>query len=298
MNRSYINSLVRNVVVKTIQCTIGLENSESIYSDSSVCEDLGCDELDMMELIMNIEQVLNITIDDSFFINETCTTINPELTVQDIIDLCADKIATALDSNEDYESSLPTKPEQNLLPFVEHTESADEKNVMDIIKECSKAKYISADATLEEVGIDPVAVVDKALSCATLDLGQLDYYEVQESEDGSLNLVLDSEVFVSSMPFEDIETIADMVNELQEGFQASVNLECNLYDIVLSVADDQFFCEENSYYSAYIDERKFLQALKEIYGIEVNKRVVADFQGTIKELCSELMKLIGNPPMD
>ena len=297
MNRSYINSLARNIVVETIQRTIGLESAESIYSDSSICEDFGCDELDMMELIMNIEQVLNITIDDSFFINETYTTINPELTVQDIIDLCADKIATALDSNEDYESSLPTKPEQNLLPFVEHTESADEKNVMDIIKECSKAKYISADATLEEVGIDPVAVVDKALSCAMLDLGQLNY-EVQEGEEDSLNLVLDSEVFVSSMPFEDIETIADMVNELQEGFQASVNLECNLYDIVLSVVDDQFFCEENSYYGVHIDERRFLQTLKDVYGIEIDKQVVADFQGTIKELCAELTKLIENPPVD
>ena len=297
MNRSYINSLAQNIVVETIQRTIGLESCESIYSDSSIREDLGCDELDMMELIMNIEWGLNITIDDSFFINETCTTINPELTVQDIIDLCADKIATALDSNEDYESSLPTKPEQNLLPFVEHTESADEKNVMDIIKECSKAKYISADATLEDTGIDPVAVVDKALSCAMLDLGQIDY-EVQESEEDSLNLILDSEVFVSGVPFNDIETIADMVNELQEGFQASVNLECNLYDIVLSVADDKLFCEENSYYSAYIDERRFLQTLKDAYGIEIDKQVVADFQGTIKELCSELMKLIGNPPMD
>ena len=222
----------------------------------------------------------------------------PGLTVQDIIDLCTDKIAIALDDNEDYESPLQKKPEQDIQPAIGQRKSADEENIMNIIKECSKAKYISADATIEDTGIDPVAVVDKALSCAMLDLGQLDY-EVQESEEDSLNLILDSEVFVSGMPFNDIETIADMVNELQEGFQESVNIECNLYDIVLSVADDKLFCEENSYYSACIDERRFLQTLKDTYGIEIDKQVVADFQGTtIKELCSELMKLIGNPPMD
>lgn len=93
-NETYIEKLTQNIVLEKLQMVIAIEDVE-IYSDSTLCNDLGFDDLDMVNLVMSLEKTLNIFIEDSFYSNSD-DAMNRQLTVQSIIDYCTDKVKKAL----------------------------------------------------------------------------------------------------------------------------------------------------------------------------------------------------------
>ncbi|MGL5716423.1 MAG: acyl carrier protein [Cetobacterium sp.] len=58
---------------------LGCKGSD-ITPDSKLCDDLGVDSLDMIEIMMEFEETFEIDTDETFWQNK-------ELTVQDLLDL-------------------------------------------------------------------------------------------------------------------------------------------------------------------------------------------------------------------
>ena len=103
-NRTYIEKLTQNIVLEKLQMVIAIEDVE-IYSDSTLCNDLRFDDLDMVNFVMSLEKTLNIIIEDSFCLNSD-DTMNKQLTVQSVIDYCADKVEKAMARSYSYINKL------------------------------------------------------------------------------------------------------------------------------------------------------------------------------------------------
>lgn len=93
-NMGYIHSLARNIVLDTLHRQLDID-IEDIHSNSTFSKDLGCDGLDMAELVMSLEQVFDIIIEDSIIMDDD-TTINERFTVLSMINHCADKMEEEL----------------------------------------------------------------------------------------------------------------------------------------------------------------------------------------------------------
>lgn len=106
MNKEYIRGLVQNNVEFIFKTLLNLSD-EDISLDSSFAKDFGLDDLDAVEIIMDLEYTLNISIDDEFWTipEGENTSLNPSLTIQDIIEYCVRKIELALTANENSSDS-------------------------------------------------------------------------------------------------------------------------------------------------------------------------------------------------
>lgn len=93
-NMAYIHSLARNIVLDTLHVQLNID-IEDIHSNSTFSKDLGCDGLDMVELVMSLEQVFGIIIEDSIYVVDD-DTINERFTVLSMINHCADKMEEEL----------------------------------------------------------------------------------------------------------------------------------------------------------------------------------------------------------
>ena len=89
-NETYIEKLTQNIVLEKLQMVIAIEDVE-IYSDSTLCNDFGFDDLDMVNFVMSLEKTLDISIEDSFYANSD-DTIKKQLSVQSLINYCTGKV--------------------------------------------------------------------------------------------------------------------------------------------------------------------------------------------------------------
>lgn len=102
MKEDYLYSIAQNTTVLILRSL--LNGTEEIFADNTFSEDFGCDGLDIVEIMMTLEFAFNINIDDSLFIcgEEGKETVNPALTVQDVINYCAAEI-----KNNAEDTSIP-----------------------------------------------------------------------------------------------------------------------------------------------------------------------------------------------
>lgn len=112
MNKEYIHGLVQNNVEFVFKTLLNFSDKD-ISLDSSFSKDFGLDDLDAVEIIMALEYTLNISIEDEFWIihEGKNNSLNPSLTIGDVIDYCVRKIELALAANEN--STVPSLSECN-----------------------------------------------------------------------------------------------------------------------------------------------------------------------------------------
>ncbi len=67
MNKQDIENKLRAIIVDRI----GVEPYE-VQNDTNLINDIGCDSLDMVEIVMDVEREFGIQIEDQY-INEFCT---------------------------------------------------------------------------------------------------------------------------------------------------------------------------------------------------------------------------------
>ena len=118
MNKEYIYGLVQNNVEFVFKTLLNFSDKD-ISLDSSFSKDFGLDDLDAVEIIMALEHTLNISIEDEFWIihEGKNNSLNPLLTIGDVIDYCVRKIELALAANEN-----------STVPFLSELHS-DNKNI-------------------------------------------------------------------------------------------------------------------------------------------------------------------------
>lgn len=162
------------------------------------------------------------------------------------------------------------------------------EDVLELIKECSSVRYVTTDTSLDDLDIDPKDVIENAIreNLFTLNLDEKDY-DLQIDDD-STSIIMT--VSLANLPFsiEDIVTIedlADFLSGMEEDIEDMSDL--NNYDLILDYYNT-FFTLQNSEGCAKVDVHKFLKAVKERYGVQIEKASINKFNGTVEELCHSL----------
>lgn len=117
--------------------------------------------------------------------------------------------------------------------------------------------------------------------------------------EGNRTVVFSQPLFELSKPYEGIQNISDLATELSERTDENgcIVFERNEYDIIsdanyYKVDAPKFYTIYNSCGYAQIDVSKFLRTLKETYGIQIERKAITKFYGTVDELCQSLTERI------
>ena len=162
------------------------------------------------------------------------------------------------------------------------------EDVLELIKECSRVGYVTTDTLLDDLDIDPKDVIENVIreNLFTLNLDEKDY-ELQIDDDSTS---ITMTVSLANLPFkiDDIVTIEDLAYFLSGIKEDMVDMSyLNSYDLILDY-DNTFFTLQNSAGCAKVDVPKFLKAVKERYGVQIEKASINKFNGTVEELCHSL----------
>lgn len=103
MNAQYINGLATNTVTFIVQALLNWPDELPLDMTFAETDEkgLGCDELDCVEIMMAIEYAMNITIDDSLFLDvdkKGNQIVKKSLSLQVVIDYCKERITECLNS--------------------------------------------------------------------------------------------------------------------------------------------------------------------------------------------------------
>lgn len=153
------------------------------------------------------------------------------------------------------------------------------------------------DALLSEMGINPLRVIDSQIRCGADDLNINSNFSLILQDDRVV--VFSQPLFEFSKPIEEIQTLGDLANELSElkYEDGAFKFYGNEYDMIVDAGSDKvdfdsFYTIYNSWEYSNIDVKKFLQTLKDFYGIQIERRSITKFIGTLAELCESLTERI------
>ncbi len=293
MNLAYIEGFVQNTITSIIR---NLLDCDEIYSDTSIATDLGCDQLDVLELIMTIEHNLNIPISDDFYIQgdgeNAC--LNDSLTVKDLIDYCVGQVADSIGSEACLSvDPLPSKPNPDSRLGIIATSEIDYDKALRIFDECAEANYVPLGISLEEIYIDYERVIEYIVQNSSLDLHDAEF-ELEDFGDGFAISTECVTVFEWQNDIEQVNTLAELAAELSEGFDESIEIPSdNYFDwIAYSCSPRDWYCENNSLQIAGLDCDKFVSIIKDQYGILLNHSMISGYQGTVDMFLNELVEYI------
>lgn len=170
------------------------------------------------------------------------------------------------------------------------------KDILEILIACSKAKFCTPEELLSEIGIEPLEVIDSLIRCgADLSINS-DFSLVV---DDGRHVVFTQPLFEFTKPIEEIQTLGDLAAELSglTDEDGVIAFEGNEYDIIADAGSykvdfDSFYTAHNSWEYTKIDVSKFLQTVKDSYGIQIERGAITKFYGTVEELCMSLTERI------
>ena len=112
-------------------------------------------------------------------------------------------------------------------------------------------------------------------------------------------IVFSQPLFEFSKPIEEIQTLGELATELSEltDDDGVIVFEGNEYDIIadagsFKVEFDSFYTIHNSWEYTKMEVSKFLQILKDSYGIQIERSAITKFNVTVEELCESLTERI------
>lgn len=293
MNLGYIEGFVQNSVTSLIR---NLTDFDEIYSDTSLVKDMGCDQLDVIELIMAIEHNLNITISDDFYLQgeseNAC--LNNSLTVKNLIDYCVDQVADSIGSKACLSvDPLPQKPNPDSRLGIKATSEIDYDKALQLFDDCAESNYIPLGISLEETYIDSERVIEYIIQNSSLDLHDAEY-ELEDFGDGYAVSVECTTVFNWQNDIEQVNTLEELAEELSKGFDENIEIPSdNYFDwIAYSCSPCDWYCENNSIQFAGLNCDKFVTAIKDRYGIPLNHSTISGYQGTIGMFLNNLVEYI------
>ncbi len=167
---------------------------------------------------------------------------------------------------------------------------------LELLVSCSKAKFCTPDMLLSELGINPLDVIDSQIRCGA-DLNFNSDFSLLVENDRIV--VFSQPLFEFSKPIEEIQTLGDFANELSKlAVEDSVIVfGGNEYDMIADAGSckadyDYLYTIYNSWEYSKIDVKKFILTLKASYGIQIERRAITKFYGTVEELCHALTERI------
>lgn len=167
-------------------------------------------------------------------------------------------------------------------------------DTLDLIIECSSAEYCTSDTTLEELGIDPIEVIKSLLFSGDIELEIKGYDVFELTSDDNHTVMFTQPIVEFETPISEISTIGCLANELTQicmdenyyhqafnGFNLIESAECD-------DTENGWFTEETSWEYSGIDASEFIKSIKEQYGVQIEKKAITGFNGSVRELCESL----------
>lgn len=174
-----------------------------------------------------------------------------------------------------------------------------EQEILNILISSSRAMFCTPDTSLSELGLKPMEIIEGQIRSSIDELHINSEFSL--SLRGDKTVVFSQPIFEFSLPIDEIQNIQDLADELLQlsNEDGAVVFEGNVYDIIAdfgisntAISFESFFTKDNSWGYSKIDVSKFLHAIKERYGIQIERRAVTKFYGTIEELCTTLTQRI------
>lgn len=166
-------------------------------------------------------------------------------------------------------------------------------DTLDLIIECSSAEYCTPDTTLEELGIDPIEVIKSLLFSGDIELEINGYDDFELTSDDDCTIVFSQPIVEFETPISEITTLGILADELSLQYPDTA---LNGYDLIETAecndTENGWFTEETSWEYSGINTREFFKTIKEKYGVEIEKKAITGFNGSIKELCNSLTNRI------
>lgn len=167
--------------------------------------------------------------------------------------------------------------------------SIDYNDTLGLIIECSSAEYCTSDTNLVELGIDPIEIIKCLLFSDVIEIEIGGYGDFEITSDDDCTIVFSQPIAVFQTPISEITTLGILADELSQQYPDTA---LNGYDLIETAECDDtengWFTEETSWEYSGIDASEFIKSIKEQYGVQIEKKAITGFNGSVRELCESL----------
>lgn len=166
--------------------------------------------------------------------------------------------------------------------------------VIELLIECSSAEYCTSDTYIEDLGIDPIIAVKNLLFDGYINLEVRGYDDFDLTSDDDRIVLFTQPIAEFETPISEITTLGRLADELMQicKDEEYPDEELNGFDLIESAECDDtengWFTEDTSWEYCKIDASKFIHIIKEEYGVQIEKKAITGFYGSVKELCESL----------
>lgn len=156
-------------------------------------------------------------------------------------------------------------------------------DILNLIKDCSSAKFCTPDTTLESLSIDTISAIGQLLAAGEI-LVAADY-----------SLLPDGKTFrsvkqiVLSKPVCEIITLRDILSEIK--ILESVH-EYPTPDDKLHYVTEGWYLESSDFENVGVNAKRLRTLITHLYDIEIEKKAITRQYGTVKEFCESLTERI------
>lgn len=168
--------------------------------------------------------------------------------------------------------------------------------VIELIKECSRAKCVSTDTRLEEIGITPLEVIEAIFQ----DTGERGYEEINIAKDGK-KITATINVVELSKPINEIFTIKDMAKVIEKSYKDLENEvliyeDGEGYDVIAEYVGEEgeeaWYTLMNNIACAHLVSKKLINRINEEYGVVIERKSIMKYNGSVLELAEYLYDCI------